>query len=118
MRTGASSDSNASSWMMRGEALADAAGARVLVHDEDAAAVARAGEHRLAIERRERSQVEHARLDAVGGEPLGDTQRGVHVGAVRDDREIVRRRAGAPRGRSESAAGASAARTCLMRGSR
>ena len=36
----------------RGEALADAAGARVLVDDQHAAAVARDGEHRVAIERR------------------------------------------------------------------
>ena len=77
----------------RREALADAAGARVFVHDEHAAAVPREREHRRAVERRERAQIEHAGLDAVGGEPLGDTQRGVDVGAVRNDREIV---AGAP----------------------
>src|SRR5213078_4553086 len=43
----------------RGEALADAAGARVLVDDKDPAAVPRYGEERLLVERREPSQVEH-----------------------------------------------------------
>ena len=36
-----------------------------------------------------RAQIEHARLDAVGGQTLGDAQRDVDVGAVRDDREVV-----------------------------
>ena len=86
----------------RREALADAAGARVLVDDQDAVAVARDGEHGVAVERRERPQVEHRGLDAVGRERLGDAQRDVDVRAVGDDREIV---AGAPqRGLADAAA--------------
>ena len=50
----------------RGEALADAAGARVLVDDQHAVAVPRDGQHRRAIERHERAQVEDGGLDAVG----------------------------------------------------
>ena len=73
----------------RGDALADAAGARVFVDDQHAAAVAGDAEDGVAVERRERAQVEHRRLDAVGGQPLGDAHRDVDVGAVGDDREVI-----------------------------
>ena len=56
-----------------------------------------------AIERRERAQVEHAGLDAVGRQPLRDAQRGVHVGAVRNDRQVVARLVAAPPCRSAAA---------------
>src|ERR1700687_2456004 len=44
----------------RGEALADAAGARVFVHDQDAMAVPRDGQKRVSIERYQAAQVENA----------------------------------------------------------
>ena len=49
----------------------------------------RDGEERVAIERSEGAEIEHRRLDAVGGEALGHSQGGVHVRAVRDDRQIL-----------------------------
>jgi hypothetical protein len=51
----------------RRQRLADAARARVFVHDEHAAAVPGDGQHALAIERRERAQIEHARSMPLGG---------------------------------------------------
>src|SRR5712691_9283373 len=47
----------------RRQRLADAASPRVLVHDKHFANLTRKGEHRVAIQWRERSQIEHARLD-------------------------------------------------------
>src|SRR6185436_20580760 len=58
----------------RGEALADAAGARVLVRDEHLAAVPPDGQERVAVERGEAAEVEHGRLDAVLREAVGDAQ--------------------------------------------
>ena len=73
----------------RGEALADAAGAGVLLDDQHPIAVAGDAQHRFAIERHQRPQVQHARLDPVSGQTRCHAQRGVHVGAVRNDRHIV-----------------------------
>src|SRR6185312_7399885 len=61
----------------RGDALADAAGSRVLVDDEDAAAMAGEGENRRSIDRRERAEVEHRHADAVATQAFGDVQRTV-----------------------------------------
>ncbi len=76
------------------------------------------GEHGVAIERRERAEIEHARLNPVGREALGHAERGVDVGAVRNDHEVIPvapERGAADR---QSAAGGSGASTCLIRGSR
>ena len=51
--------------------------------------MSRHGEDRRLVERRERPQVEHRRADAVRLEALGDFQRGVDVGAVADDRQVI-----------------------------
>jgi hypothetical protein len=52
-------------------------------------AAARQREHRAAIHRDEAAQVEHARLDPVLGEPLGDAQADVDERAVGNDREVI-----------------------------
>ena len=69
--------------------FADAAGARVLVHDQHLARFPRHGENRRAVERRERSKIEHARMNAVFGEtpvatPAGATSQrsAIFVGAT------------------------------------
>src|ERR1700693_4871040 len=54
----------------RREALADAAGARVFVHDQDPVAVPRDGQKRVSIQRYQAAQVENASLDSVSGELL------------------------------------------------
>src|SRR5262249_8075035 len=72
-----------------GEALADRAGARVLVDEEDAMAPAREREEGRAIQRDERPEIQDRGLDAVFRELLGRARRDVNVGAVRDDREIL-----------------------------
>jgi hypothetical protein len=50
-----------------------------------------------AVQRRERAQVQDARLDALAGKPFGDAQHDMHVCAVGDDREV---RARPPQGRT------------------
>ena len=93
MRTGASSHSNASSWMIaaRLSPMPPVRESSWTMRTLMAAAGQR--EDRGAIERRQRAQVEDARLDAVGGQRVGDAQRDVHVRAVRDDRQVVARSA-------------------------
>src|SRR6266487_6966755 len=53
-----------------GEAFADAACARILVDDQHLMATARERQDSGTIQRHERSQIEHARFDAVLREPL------------------------------------------------
>ena len=74
IRIGASSDSKASSWMMA--TLSPIPPVRESSWMISAAvAVPCASKDRWAIERHERSEIEHADLDAVGGEALSDPQR-------------------------------------------
>src|SRR5688500_14644655 len=47
-----------------GDAFADAAGSRVFVHDQHAIAMTRNGKDRIFVQRRQRSEIEHCRVDA------------------------------------------------------
>ncbi len=71
------------------DALADTAGTGVLMDDQHAVAVSGDGEDRVAIERRERAKVQHARLDAIERQRVGDSQGRVDVRTVRNDREMT-----------------------------
>ncbi len=52
-------------------------------------APARERQHGAAVERRQRSQIQNARLNTVRGECVRDAQADVHVGAIRNDGEVV-----------------------------
>ena len=72
----------------RGNAFANAAGARVLVNNLHAIAVARDRENRMLVERREAAEVEHRGFDAFRGQLLGNAHAVMHVGAVRNHRDV------------------------------
>ncbi len=57
--------------------------------DEHPAAVTDDLKNGGPVERDERPEVQHAGLDTVSGKPVRNAKRRVHVGTVRQDREVV-----------------------------
>jgi len=66
-----------------------AAAAPALVDDERAMRARDRFEQRRGVERAQHAQVDHLRLDALGGEPLGGLERARQHPAVGDDREVA-----------------------------
>ena len=69
--------------------VAEAALGRVVLDGDDRAAVARGGADGLGVDRLDRVGVEHPRVDAALGEPLGGLDRLVERDAAGDDRDVV-----------------------------